>query len=162
MFNHSATGTAVARFLYYDTMCMLRRATVLKHVRHPSSHNAVYRSLAWVAHTCPKILSRGLRQPDIIAGKKQNKIYFSSSEYGYHSTGPVFAARVLISSARPFTSNLRLLFLFLYILPHPLSRIMSWHRSVWPSQSAFGISLIDFFKDFVDIVAINVKSNQGE
>ena len=82
----------------------------VKNVRHPSSPNAVYRSLAWVAHTCPKVLSRGLRKPDIIAGKKQIKIYFSSSEYGNHLTGPVFAARVLVASSRPFTSTLWLLF----------------------------------------------------
>ena len=145
------------------TQCTSETSNSVKNVRHPSSPNAVYISLAWVAHTCPKVLSWGLRQPDIIAGKKQIKIYFSSSEYGNHSIGPVFAARVLVSSAWPFTSTLWLLSFSFYTYCHTLS------RGLWAGVDQFdhlsqrlAFRWSTFLKTFVDIVAVNVKSNQGE
>ena len=43
----------------------------VKHVRHPSSPSAVYRSLAWVAHTCPKSSPEGC--DSLTLSRRKNK-----------------------------------------------------------------------------------------
>ena len=58
----------------------------VKNVRHPSSPSAVYRSLVWVTHACPKVFARGLRQPDIIAAKKQKKITLTALNMAFDRT----------------------------------------------------------------------------